>query len=151
MNSLIYNLLDKINKPRVLGEVYLKDLYEYYEYASNNFGFDINITKEDFDKLFSVIYDVLMLRVDEEILEQLIKHYLNLIIADARDGSNVDLYWFINYVWYFCVGVQNITDTKQYKDCIMFLQQKLIKDFGIEESRKVKIKRKIVTKYMSNV
>ena len=124
MNSLTYNLLDKINKPRILEDAYLRDLYEYYEYASNRLGFDINITKEDFEKLFSIIYDVLCLRVDEEMVERLIAHYLKLIIADAKDGEYVDLSWFINYVWYFCVGVQNITDTKQYKDCILFLQQK---------------------------
>ena len=151
MNSLIYNLLDKINKPRVIEDAYLKDLYEYYEYASSKLGFDINITKEDFEKLFSIIYDVLMLRVDGETLEQLIAHYLKLIIADAKDGNNVDLSWFINYIWYFCVGVQSISDTKQYRDCILFLQQKLIKEFEIEENKKAKIKRKMVTRYMSNV
>ena len=151
MNSLTYNLLDKINKPRILDDTYLKDLYEYYEYASSDLGFDVNITKEDFGKTFSIIYDVLMLKVDEETLEQLIAHYLKLIIADAVDGNNVDLSWFINYIWYFCAGVQDITDTKQYRDCILFLQQKLIKEFKIKENTKKKIKRKMVTRYMSGV
>ena len=149
MNNVIYTLLDKVNKSRVLDELYLEDLYEYYEYASSDLGFDINITKEDFRKLFSIIYDVLSLKVDEEILERLIAHYLKLIIADAIDGENVDLSWFINHVWYFCVGVEKNVDIKQYNDCILFTQQKLIREFNIKESRKEKVRRKNATRYLS--
>lgn len=35
-----------------------------------------------------------------------------------------------------------------YKDCIMFIQEKLIKEFNVEESTKDKIGRKIYTKFM---
>ena len=114
MNNIIYSMLDKVNKQRIIDKLYLKDLYEYYEEC-----------------------------------ELLIGHYLKLIIADAKDGENVDLDWFINHVWYLCLGVEKKTNVKQYNDCIFFVQQKLIKEFNIKESRKEKVRRRIITKCLS--
>ena len=149
MNNIIYSMLDKVNKQRIIDKLYLKDLYEYYEEASVLFKFDKNINKDDFEKIFSTVYEVLTLRLNYEECELLIGHYLKLIIADAKDGENVDLDCFINHVWYLCLGVAKKTNIKQYNDCIFFVQQKLIKEFNIKESRKEKVRRRIITKCLS--
>ncbi len=61
----------------------------------------------------------------------------------------VDTNWCIKYIWYLCAGTDNTS--QKYKDCISFIQQRLIKEFNIKETVKEKVKRKIYTSYMSNI
>lgn len=144
MNKVIYNLLNKVNKERILENNYLNNLLEFYTDSIDKES--IHIKEEEFKKIFSIIYDVLGLRISFDDFDTLCKNYLTYLIADSYDGHIVDLNWFINNIWYLTVSNIN---TANYKDCILFIQNKLIKEFEIEEKPKTKVKRKIHTKALT--
>lgn len=148
MNTITYNLLNKINEPRNINEFYLNSLYEFYEKSSKVLNYEINIKMDDFKKIFIIIHDILRFKISEEEFKIASENYLKLIIADASEGYNVDLKWFIKYIWYLDASISIKPYSEKYKDCIMFLQQKLINEFSIEEKHKEKIKRKIYTRSM---
>lgn len=99
--------------------------------------------------MFNTIYEILRLRIDNKDFEIVSKHYLKLLMADAKDGNNVDLIWFINHLWYLYVGIENEINAKTYNDCIPFIQQSLIRQFNIEENIKEKVSRKIYTRFLT--
>ncbi len=148
MNRLNYYLQNKIEEPRVLKQNYLDDLYDYYIYGSRMLSYNININKEDFQRIFCTIYDVIGLRIGKEDFEKLGFHYLQLIMADHVDGRNIDIKWFIDHVWYLCVGLSEENFSKKYKDCILLTQQVLMEQFKMEGGIKEKVSRKIYTRFM---
>ncbi len=98
MNTVIYKLLSKTNEERNLDDSLLENLYQYYDAKSIDLDYEKNISKDDFNKIFNTVYDVLRLKInDEEALEAMV-NYLSLLIADARDGFNVDINWCIKYI-----------------------------------------------------
>ena len=149
MNQVIYYLLNKIHGTQTLDSKFQETLYKCYEYGSQVYNYNIEITKEDFQGVFSSIYDVLRFRIDDEDFRKLSEHYLELLIADARDGDFVDTKWLIDHVWYLYMGMQDEINTEKYRDCILFIQDKLTKKFNIEENLKEKIDRKLYTMFMS--
>ena len=151
MNKLIYTLMDKKSEPRIIDEEYLESLYEYYRHCLYICDRKLDIYKDQFKEIITVIYDVLRLKTtEEEFRNAIIKSYINLLIADSRDNYNVDCKWFIDHVWYLKVGVSSTEcDTEKYSDCIPFIQETLMKKFNIQEKLSDKVKRKIFTGYMS--
>ena len=149
MNIVVYKLLSKTNEERKLDDSLLENLYQYYDEKSIELNYEKNISKDDFNRIFNTVYDVLRLRInDEEAIEAMV-NYLKLLIADARDGFNVDINWCIKYIWYLSAGTKEIKP--KYKDCISFIQKKLLKEFSIKETVNDKVKRKIFTSYMTNI
>jgi len=134
---------------QALDQDYQESLFQFYEYGSHMLNYNIEITKDDFQEVFNTIYGILRLRIDDKDFEKVSEHYLKLLMSDARDGNNVDINWFINHVWYLCVGISNKIETKKYRDCIPFIQQSLIKKFSIEENIKEKVSRKVYTSFMA--
>ena len=57
MNNITYSILCKINKPKMLVEDYLDDLYEYFEFASEENNFELNVKKFSLSKF--PIFDLL--------------------------------------------------------------------------------------------
>ena len=139
MNTIIYKLLNKINKSRILEDIYLDNLYQFYIDESKIRNCEVNICESDFKKFFCIIYDVLGLRISSEEFEMISYGYLKLLIVDAIDGNKVDLRWFIKYIWYLNVCINDEVCTEKYEDCILFIQEKLIKEFNINENIKEKI------------
>ena len=150
MNTIIYKLLSKTNDERNLNDSLLENLYQYYDEKSIELNYEKNISKDDFDKIFNTVYDVLKLKINDDEAYEAMINYLSLLIADARDGFNVDINWSIKYIWYLCAGIKEEIKPK-YKDCISFIQQQLIKEFSIKETINEKVKRKIFTSYMTNI
>lgn len=149
MNIVVYKLLSITNEERKLDDSLLENLYQYYDEKSIELNYEKNISKDDFNRIFNIVYDVLKLRInDEEAIEAMV-NYLKLLIADARDGFNVDINWCIKYIWYLGAGLKE--RKQKYKDCISFIQQQLLKEFSIKETVSEKVKRKIFTSYMTNI
>lgn len=151
MNSVSFYFLNKLNNPKDLDSKYLEDLYEYYEYGSQELHYDVNIEREEFQEVFRIIFSILQLKLSNEDFEIVANSYLKLLMADARDGNVVDIKWFIDHAWYLCVGAAKHVSTDNYKDCILFIQKSLIERFGIEENIKEKFKRKICTSVIINI
>lgn len=149
MNIVVYKLLSKTNEERKLDDSLLENLYQYYDEKSIELNYEKNISKDDFNRIFNTVYDVLRLRINDEEAIEAMANYLSLLIADARDGFNVDINWCIKYIWYLCAGTKEIKP--KYKDCISFIQKKLLKEFSIKETVNDKVKRKIFTSYMTNI
>lgn len=149
MNIVVYKLLSKTNEERNLDDSLLENLYQYYDEKSIELNYEKNISKDDFNRIFNTVYDVLKLKINDEEAIEAMANYLSLLIADARDGFNVDINWCIKYIWYLCAGTKEIKP--KYKDCISFIQKKLLKEFSIKETVNDKVKRKIFTSYMTNI
>lgn len=145
MNAVTYNLLNKVNDHKELNEESLENIYQYYLYLNRVLKFQTNITENDFKQLFNIIYDVLRFKISDEEFECICEHYLKLLAADAVDQKNINVSWFIHHIWYLSVGISDDIDVEKYRDCILFLQQRLIKEFGIGESLKESISRKLYT------
>ena len=106
MNIVVYKLLSKTKEERKLDDSLLENLYQYYDEKSIELNYEKNISKDDFNRIFNIVYDVLRLKInDEEALEAMV-NYLSLLIADARDGFNVDINWCIKYIWYLGAGLK---------------------------------------------
>lgn len=149
MNIVVYKLLSITNEERKLDDSLLENLYQYYDEKSIELNYEKNISKDDFNRIFNIVYDVLKLRInDEEAIEAMV-NYLKLLIADARDGFNVDINWCIKYIWYLGAGLKE--RKQKYKDCISFIQQQLLKEFSIKETVSEKVKRKVFTSCMTNI
>ena len=149
MNIVVYKLLSITNEERKLDDSLLENLYQYYDEKSIELNYEKNISKDDFNRIFNIVYDVLKLRInDEEAIEAMV-NYLKLLIADARDGFNVDINWCIKYIWYLGAGLKE--RKQKYKDCISFIQQQLLKEFSIKENVSEKVKRKVFTSCMTNI
>ena len=149
MNIVVYKLLSKTNEERKLDDSLLENLYQYYDEKSIELNYEKNISKDDFNRIFNTVYDVLRLRINDEEAIEAMANYLSLLIADARDGFNVDINWCIKYIWYLCAGTKEIKP--KYKDCISFIQKKLLKEFSIKETVSEKVKRKVFTSCMTNI
>ena len=141
MNIVVYKLLSKTKEERKLDDSLLENLYQYYD--------EKNISKDDFNRIFNIVYDVLRLKINDEEAIDAMANYLSLLIADARDGFNADINWCIKYIWYLGAGLKE--RKQKYKDCISFIQQQLLKEFSIKETANEKVKRKIFTSYMTNI
>lgn len=149
MNIVVYKLLSKTNEERKLDDSLLENLYQYYDEKSIELNYEKNISKDDFNRIFNIVYDVLRLKINDEEAIDAMANYLSLLIADARDGFNVDINWCIKYIWYLGAGLKE--RKQKYKDCISFIQQKLLKEFSIKETIDEKVKRKVFTSYMTNI
>lgn len=149
VNKVSYYFLNQMYDVQALSQDYQEHLSQVYEYGSHMLNYNIEITKGDFQEVFNTIYSILRFRIDDKDFEKVSEHYLKLLMADARDGNNVNVNWFINHVWYLCVGISNEIDIKTYRDCISFIQQILIKKFDIQENIKEKVRRKIYAKFMT--
>ena len=149
MNTVIYKLLSKTNEERNLDDSLLENLYQYYDEKSIDLDYEKNISKDDFNKIFNTVYNVLKLKINDDEIQKAMVNYLKLLIADARDGYYVDINWCIKYIWYLCAGLKE--RKQKYKDCIPFIQQKLLKEFSIKETVNEKVKRKVFTSYMTNI
>ena len=145
MNKLQYYLLQKHHGNEQINEEYLEELYQYFKQGSEKLEYKIQISKEDFKKMFSIIYDVLILKLNHNQIAKLNDHYLKLIMYDALVEENVDVYWFIKHIWYLNIYELEEKFTFDYKDCISFIQEEMIKEFGIKENIKEKIDRKVYT------
>lgn len=151
MNTVIYSLLNKIESPKNVDEAYLDDLYELYKFGSLKCGYEVFISEKEFKQFFKVIHNVLRFRISDSEFEIVTDYYLRLLMADAVEGYEVDVKWFIDHVWYFNVVKSDDVDTKKYNDCLLFVQGCLIKEFEISESIKEKVYRRIYTGYMSHI
>ena len=153
MNNAIYKLSshffnDKLNL-ETLNKMGIENLYNFYQQGSKILNYNIDINKDEFQNIFELINKVLILRVSFDDCYKIEKHYLKLLMADARDGNIVDVRWFIEHAWYLCVGISSEIDTNKYKDCILFIQSQLIKQFCIKEKTSERISRKIYTRFLT--
>ena len=149
MNIVVYKLLSKTKEERKLDDSLLENLYQYYDEKSIELNYEKNISKDDFNRIFNIVYDVLRLKINDEEAIDAMANYLSLLIADARDGFNVDINWCIKYIWYLGAGLKE--RKQKYKDCISFIQQQLLKEFSIKETVSEKVKRKVFTSCMTNI
>ena len=52
MNRVSYYFLNKMHDVQILDQDYQEHLYQFYEYGSHMLNYNIEITKEDFQKVF---------------------------------------------------------------------------------------------------
>ena len=147
MNKLQYYLFCKHHGKEVLEESYMEELYSYFMKLDSDLR-NITLSKNDFFDIITCIYDVLRFNLNDEEFHRVILRYIQLIMADIVDGNVVDVKWFINHVWYMST---NQVDGFDYQDSILFIQNKLVKQFDIRESFKEKVYRKTSTAYLTNL
>lgn len=150
MNNLIYILLEKANKNKEFPNIDSYIEYLYSSYINLNFykNYEINISKSEFKTLINSIYDVLKYKLTKEEFEKVCFHYIKLLVSDAIENKSIDITWSINHICYLTLGFEDIKIRDKYKDTVLFIQDKLIKDFVIKETKIEKVKRKIYTDFI---
>ena len=143
MTKFLYNQLKKISKPIEI-EPYLKIYYDIYINNLSKMNIEQKINEEDFKKIIAIIFEVLSVCLTEKQIVKVLNSYVGNLIADNKDGSNVDISWAIKYIWYLTAT----TCTTEFANWIPFVQQQLIDEFEIEETIKEKVKRKIYIRTM---
>lgn len=146
MNEFSYKFLNKVSEPRELGGDFVDKMYNFYDSSSRLFNCDVNLSRDEFEKIFVVTYDVLGLKIGKEKFERVSTNYLLLLIADAKDGIKVDSRWCIDHMWYFCAGSRKFLGGSE--ECIPFIQDRLVKEFQVKERFNEEIKRKVFTNFM---
>ena len=84
MNTVIYKLLSKTNEERNLDDLSLENLYQYYDEKSIELNYEKNISKDDFDKIFNTVYDVLKLKINDDEAYEAMINYLLFISFNSR-------------------------------------------------------------------
>ncbi len=156
MNRIGYKLLNRLNDKvkyiEPVNEDDLELLYQQYmtnkNYIENQEGWKIEmeLSKQDFLKMFQIIYDILKFYISKQEFTYIINDYLYMLMMDHIHGEKVDLYWCIYHIYYLSIAGRFLTKYEQYKDCLPFLQQQLMKQFDIKEKITDKMKRKIFIK-----
>ena len=152
MNNLQYNILlklsDKTHGKRALSNENLEQLTSTLEQKCKYLNCHLALEKSDTAILFETIYDVLKVKLSDIEIDEILNGYTNLLLADARDGYLVDKSWIIDHLWYLCMG--NIKEKDKYKDCITYIQNRLLTAFSIKENTTSKIKRNVITNFYIN-
>lgn len=151
MYNLEYNLLKKVHGDKTINPVVLNDLLKNYSTYNEKLNFEPFLDDSQFKYLFSSIYSVLGYRLNDAEFSFVSDHFIKLLLADQADGENIDINWIIEHLWYFCMGSSNKPLIAKYKNDIPFIQEKLIKEYKVSESYKEKFRRKVYTKYMTDV
>ena len=142
-------ILNKYSSKK-LNDSTLDYLYEYYKECLKrlskfkNKKVDDNVSKEDFYKFFLIVYDKLKNKISEREFKDISKDYLKLIIADYFDEYDVDINWFIKYIWYL-TAITKEKISRKYEKALPLIQEQLIEEFNIQNSFNKKVKRKIYT------
>ena len=158
MNEVIYYLLNKLHGSKVIDNAFLEKLFYFYIRNSELVGANVYISRDEFDRIISVIWDVLKFRLNDDEFLEVITNYLSLLVVDAKADNIVDVNWFIKYIWYLGIssanssylGYFNDINISEFNDCIPFVQKRLIEEFAICEKRVDKVKRKIYINIMCN-
>ena len=150
MNNINFYLLNKLHGKQVLSKEKQSALYDYFVSCSATLDVYVSISEDDFKKVFKIIYEVLSLYIDDHEFAEVSENYIKLLLADACDHEVVDLKHFIDHIFYLCVGMQDKELVQVYKECVPFIQQRLIRIFNIEESLKDVAARKLYTRVMIN-
>ena len=81
MNIVVYKLLSKTKEERKLDVSLLENLYQYYDEKSIELNYEKNISKDDFNRIFNIVYDVLRLKINDEEAIDAMANYLSLLIV----------------------------------------------------------------------
>ena len=129
---MIRNDFYKINT--IDGDKYFKDnysdtLYDYYVTGGIIFRYEVNISKEEYDKLFEIIYNILKTKLSEEEIKKAFLQYIQVIMEDARSGKQVDINYFINNTNNLSLDILDNHFLKKVKPLIKTIKNELIKEF----------------------
>lgn len=123
------------------GDKYLKDnysqyLFDYFVKGGEVYGYEININLDDFNKIFSVIYDNIKLKLSEDEVKKAFLQYVQLIMSDAREGKFVEINYFIDCVDYLGLDILDNKFLKKLKKYIKPIKKSLRGEFPL--SNKIK-------------
>lgn len=118
--------------------------YIYYVNASKYFNFKKLILKEDFIKIFDILYDYVVSLTSIFEVENILEDFTKLMICDAYELCDVDIKYVINHLCLLKLIIKN----EKVDKTIIPLQDKLYNEFNIKNKLVEKIKQKIYTKWM---
>lgn len=118
--------------------------YIYYVNASKHFNFKKLISKEDFIRIFAILYDYVVSLTSIFEVENILEDFTKLMICDAYELCDVDIKYVINHLCLLKLIIKN----EKVNKTIIPLQDKLYNEFNIENKLVEKIKQKIYTKWM---
>ena len=112
---------------------YFNDLYLYFCEGSNFFGYNVDISKSDFVRIISLVYEVLVTKIGKKSTCEVVDGYVSLMVADARDGETVDFNWLISHVWYLNMNIPKNVSGTLYSNAILCVQQVLLDELGFNK------------------
>ena len=125
MNRNFFYNINTVSGDKYLGDNICNELYDYYVYGGKVFNYDVNINKEDFSEIFSVINNSIstILSVDE--VKKAFLQYVQLIMADARDGKFVDACYFVSCIDYMGLDLMDNVFLKKVRKVLKTVKKSL--------------------------
>ena len=118
MNRGSFYNINTITGDEHLGEDICTDLYDYYVYGGRIFNYEINISSEEFSEIFSVINSSIESVLSTKEVKKAFLQYVQLIMADARDGKFVDACYFVNCIDYIGLPILDNKFLKKIKKIV---------------------------------
>ena len=130
MNLDKFYKIHTINGDRYFGDSYCSLLFDYYVTGGLIFKYDVNITEDEFNRVFNIIYDRLKLKLSEDEIKKSFLQYIQMIMGDARSGVFVDIHYFIKCVDYLSLDILDNKCLRKVKHVSKDIKKNLISEFG---------------------
>ena len=125
MNRSNFYNINTINGDEYLGENICTNLYDYYVYGGKVFNYEVNISMDEFSEIFSVIKSNIESILSTDEVKKAFLQYVQLIMADARDGKFVDACYFVNCIDYICLDILDNKFLKKTKKVVSSIKKSL--------------------------
>ena len=123
MNKTFFYKLNTIDGDKYLEEEYIDVLYDYYVTGGKIYNYKVRITKEEFNTIINTINDKLKEVLSDEEIKVAFIQYIQLLIADSREGYIVDKKYFIKKLDYICIDLFDNKFLKKSKKKIKSLKK----------------------------
>ena len=158
MNGLQYKIMNSMYQKSGKVELDLERLNdEFFEYLDkfSKYFTGPNFSKDEFLIVIMGVYNVLKLKIDDDMFLERLDTYVRLLLADVIDRHYVDVKWCVDKLFYFVLAKGNSLEvnkvTGKIKNDILYIQNMLYKEFSIKEYPYDRFSRKIYTRYMTNL
>lgn len=130
MNLNEFYKIHTISGDKYLGDDYCGVLFDYYETGGLVFKYDINLSIEQFSKLFEIVHDSLKIKLSEDEIKKAFIQYIQILMCDARDGHHVDIHYFVKHIDYLFIDILDNKFLRKAKSVSKQMGKSLVKEFG---------------------
>ena len=126
MNKKMFYSLNTMDGYKYLDENYIEMLYDYYFTGGNYFGYKVDISKEEFINIITVINESLKEIYTEEQVKVALIQFIQLLMGDARDNNKiVNKKYIIKHLNYISLDLFDTPFLKKSKKKIKEIKRRI--------------------------
>ena len=137
MDRTEFYRINTINGDNFLSDNYCESLYDYFVFGGKVYNYSINITFDEFNRIFSVIVEGVGSKLSQLELKKAILQYIQLIMCDAREGKFVDIYFFVKCLDYLGLDILDNKFLKKIRKNVKVIKKSLMNEYSsLKKSKK---------------